>query len=52
MTLKEIALELLGKYESANRQVIYEFSFDPEAAEERLEEEIAEYQKVIEEVSE
>jgi hypothetical protein len=51
MTLKEIALELLGKYESEKLQVIYEFSFDPEAAEERLEEEIAEYQKAIEEAT-
>lgn len=47
-TLKEIAIELLEKYEASERDCIYEYSGDIYSAKKELDKEIAEYRKEIE----
>ena len=47
-TLKEIAIELLEKYEASETDCIYEYSGDIYSAKKELDKEIAEYRKEIE----
>ena len=47
-TLKEIAIELLEKYEASETACIWEYSSDIRGTEKELENEIAEYRKEIE----
>ena len=47
-TLKEIAIELLEKYEASETACIYEYSGDFNSATKELDKEIAEYRKEIE----
>ena len=47
-TLKEIAIELLEKYEASETDCIYEYSGDINSATKELDKEIAEYHKEIE----
>ena len=47
-TLKEIAIELLEKYEASETDCIYEYSGDIDSAKKELDKEIAEYRKEIE----
>ena len=49
-TIKEIALELLEKYEYAQQSVIWEWSGDIEGDEKKLKKEVAKYKKEINEV--
>ena len=48
MTLKEIAMELLEKYEASETSLIYEYSCDIVSAEKGLKREIKRYRKMIE----
>ena len=47
MTLKEIAIELLEKYEAAESGFIWEYSSDIRSSEKSLKEEIKRYRKMI-----
>ena len=47
-TLKQIAIELLEKYEASETTCIYEYSGDINSATKELDKEIAEYRKEIE----
>lgn len=47
-TLKQIAIELLEKYEASETACIYEYSGDINSATKELDKEIAEYRKEIE----
>ena len=49
MTLKDIAIELLEKYESAELGVIWECSCNIDASEKALKKEISRYRKLISE---
>ena len=46
-TVKEIALELLDKYEEAQRGIIWEYSGDIDGTTKALEEEVKEYENEI-----
>lgn len=52
MTLKEIALALLKKYESSETDVIWEYSGDIEKSLDHLGEEVEKWRKKIEEAKE
>ena len=46
-TLKEIAIELLEKYEASETTVIWEYSTNIRLSEEMLKKEVAKYRKMI-----
>lgn len=50
-TLKQIAIELLEKYEASETACIYEYSGDINSATKELDKEIAEYRKEIEQTA-
>ena len=52
MRIKEIAYDLLDKYEEAERACIWEYSGDIDAAEAKLAEEVENYRRTIDEAVE